>query len=121
MSGGGKKGQADPRDFLPLHPLEARILLVLSHGDAHGYRIVKTIEEADGGWAKLFPANLYRRVRDLLAKGLIEEISPPEGARRRTFRITPLGRSVAYRERLRLEALAADFRVVGPPSGGGEP
>ena len=30
-----------PQSFLPLHPLELRVLLVLAEGEAHGYSIVK--------------------------------------------------------------------------------
>jgi DNA-binding PadR family transcriptional regulator len=58
----------DPDGFLPLHPLEFRILLVLWKEKAHGYRIVKSIEDVDGGLEPHLPANLYRRIRDLLAR-----------------------------------------------------
>jgi DNA-binding MarR family transcriptional regulator len=34
--------------YLPLHPLEFRILLALADGPSHGYRIVKAIEERIG-------------------------------------------------------------------------
>jgi DNA-binding PadR family transcriptional regulator len=103
----------DPERFLPLHPLELRILLVLWKEKAHGYRIVKAIEESHGGWNRIFPANLYRRVRDLLAQGLVEEAgADAEDAdpRRRYFQITRLGREVARLEARRLSELAADAR-----------
>lgn len=102
-----------PADFLPLHPFELRILLVLSEGQAHGYRIVKAIEERDADWKKIFPANLYRRLREMLAAGLIEEAEAPLGAddpRRRYFRITSLGRQVARLDARRVSELAADAR-----------
>lgn len=103
----------DARAFLPLHPLEFRILLVLLGGASHGYRIVQEIEAREGG-ARIWPANLYRRIRDLLAKGLIEETSPPRGAeadpRRSYVRVSTLGRRVARAEARRLEALVADAR-----------
>ena len=105
--------QIDPRSFLPLHPLEARILLLLSEGEAHGYRIVKEIERRDASWTTVFPANLYRRLRDLLAKGMIEVVRnarDESGRSRRTFRITKLGAEVVAEEGKRLEALVADFR-----------
>lgn len=105
-------GEAEARSFLPLHPLEARILLVLAEGEAHSYAIVKEIEARDAGWAKIFPANLYRRVRDLLGKGLIEEAETPadDGGRgKRPFRITPLGIAVARAEAERVQELAAAF------------
>jgi hypothetical protein len=67
-----------PDDHLPLHPLEFRILLALLDGPSHGYRIVQEIEEAEGR-ERIWPANLYRRMRNLLAKGLIEETLAPQG------------------------------------------
>lgn len=102
-----------PADFLPLHPFELRILLVLCEGKAHGYRIVKVIEERDAGWKRIFPANLYRRLRELLVAGLIVETEGPAEAddpRRRYFRVTSLGREVARLEARRLSELAADAR-----------
>lgn len=107
--------QPDPTSFLPLHPLELRILLVLMEGPAHGYRIVKAIEAREGDRLTLYPANLYRRIRDLLGKGLLQESDPPDDEedvdRRRTyFRPTALGRAVADAERRRLEELVADAR-----------
>lgn len=104
----------DPAAFLPLHPLEFRILLVLLDGASHGYRIVKEIEAREGG-SRIWPANLYRRIRDLLAKGLIEETEPPRGAdadpRRTYVRVSALGRRVARVEARRLEELVADARA----------
>src|SRR5688500_17004269 len=104
----------DPERFLPLHPLEFRILLVLWKEKAHGYRIVKSIEESEGRWSRIFPANLYRRIRDLLGQGLIEEAAATDAddadPRRRYFRITATGREVARLEARRLSELAADAR-----------
>ena len=53
-----------PQSFLPLHPLELRVLLVLTEGEAHGYSIVKQIEDRERHLPKIYPANLYRRIRD---------------------------------------------------------
>ena len=107
--------EARPEDFLPLHPFDLRILLVLARGPAHGYPIVRAIEERDSSWKRVFPANLYRRLRDMLARGLVTEVEPPGGApaderHRRTFALTDLGRRVAAAETARLEALVADAR-----------
>jgi DNA-binding PadR family transcriptional regulator len=105
---------AEPDSFLPLHPLEFRILLVLLDGASHGYRIVKEIEVREGG-AQVYPANLYRRIRDLLGKGLIEETGAPRGeegdARRTYVRVSALGRRVAKSEARRLAELVADARA----------
>lgn len=105
---------ADPLELLPLHPFELRILLALVDGPLHGYRIVKTVEERDASWKRIFPANLYRRLRDLSAQGLIEETdAPPDehgDPRRRYFRITSLGREAARAESRRLDDLLREAR-----------
>jgi DNA-binding PadR family transcriptional regulator len=106
----------DPRDFLPLNPLEFRILLALRDGCRHGYAIVKDVEGRAGDGEKIFPANLYRRIRNLLAAGLLAETEPPRGAvpdddrRRKFFRLTPLGLEVARAEAGRLAELLSEAR-----------
>ena len=112
---------SDPIDFLPLHPLEFRILLVLLDGPAHGYRIVKEVEARESEISGIYPGNLYRRIRDLLSKGLLKEVDAPAGVdadpRRRYFNPTPLGIAVARAEGRRLEKLLRDARAVGAISG----
>ncbi|HKJ02082.1 MAG TPA: helix-turn-helix transcriptional regulator [Longimicrobiales bacterium] len=97
------------REFLPLHPLEFRILMALARGPSYGTRIVEEIESREPG-AKLYPANLFRRIRDLLARGVLEEATAPEGAdpRRTYVRLTAMGRAVARAEAHRLRALVAE-------------
>lgn len=106
---------ADPQQFLPLHPLEHRILLVLAGGQRHGYHIVQEIEARDSEWTSIFPANLYRRIRDLRARGLIARAPAPaahEGRARKYYRLTPLGEAVARAEGERLERLVRDTRTA---------
>ena len=106
----------DPGDFLPLHPLEFRILLALLDGPAHGYQVVKQIEAAEWVGPRIFPANLYRRIRDLLERSLLAEVPAPPGegdSRRRYLEVTALGRRVARAEAARLEALLAEARSRG--------
>jgi DNA-binding PadR family transcriptional regulator len=105
--------------FLPLHPFDFRILLVLAAGPSHGYRIIQAIEARDGSWKRVLPANLYRRLRDLNARDLVREVdAPPDTPHdergRRTFALTGLGREVALAERRRLEALLLDARNALP-------
>ena len=108
--------QPDPNGHLPLNPLEFRILLALREGCRHGYAIVKDVEERSHGGEKIFPANLYRRIRNLLAAGLLAEAAPPAGSephderQRKFFRLTPLGLAVARAEVARLEGLLLEAR-----------
>lgn len=97
-------------EHLPLHPLQLRILMALLDGPSYGTRIVEEIEASERGRAKLYPANLYRRIRDLLGDGLIEDAPAPPGSdpRRSYVRITKLGRAVARAEARRLRDLVSD-------------
>lgn len=99
----------DARAHLPLHPLEFRILMALLDGPSYGTRIVEEIEAVEEG-PKLYPANLYRRIRDLLARDLLEEAPAPSGAdpRRSYVRLTRAGRAVARAEARRLQGLVRD-------------
>lgn len=107
----------DVDSFLPLHPKTFRILLALREREQHGYAIVKAIEADPDVVGRVMPANLYRRIRTLRDRGLIEETDErPEpdvdDQRRRYFQLTPLGRSVARAEARRLRGLvdrAADL------------
>jgi DNA-binding PadR family transcriptional regulator len=106
-----------PGSFLPLHPLEFRILMILLEGPSHGYAMVQEIERREKELRRIYPANLYRRIRDLLAKGLLEDADPPDGEaddpRRRYFQISELGRQVAAAEASRLRGLLAEAQDRG--------
>lgn len=99
-----------PEDRLPLHPLEFRILLALLDGPSYGTRIVEAVETRNEGGRRLYPANLYRRIRSLRSDGLVEEAPAPARAdpRRSYLRLTELGRRVAAAEARRLRDLVAD-------------
>ena len=106
-------------EFLPLHPLAFRVLMAVVEGPSFGTAIVQRIEteEPDN---TLYPANLYRRIRDLLGDGLLVECEGPDGSdpRRSYVRLTKLGGAVARAEANRLSALVLDatrLRLVGDP------
>ena len=71
------------------------ILVSLSAGPRHGYRIMADVEALSG--APLGPGTLYAALARLERQGLIESL-PPEG-RRRPYRITEAG-STALRGQL---------------------
>lgn len=105
---------SDVHDALPLKPAMFHILLVLHDGEQHGYAIVQAIERA---WdRRLEPANLYRTLRTMRDRGLIEasERRPDpalDDSRRRYFRLTSLGRRAAKAEARRLESLVDAARA----------
>ena len=104
-----------------LKPLVFHVLLVLLDGERHGYAIVKELEERIEG-AHFEPGNLYRTLRTMVAKSLIEESErrpDPEldDQRRRYFRITDTGIEASRAEVARLEnmvALARSHKVLAP-------
>ncbi len=89
-----------------MHPLAFRILMAVVPGPSYGTEIVQNIEAAEPG-VRMYPANLYRRIRDLLRDGLLEECNGPEGAdpRRAYVQLTSLGRTVAHAEARRVRDL----------------
>ena len=105
--------RAAPTSFLPLRPVEFHILVALADGDLHGYAIRQMALERSGGEVALEAGTLYRALRRLLEGGLVAERRPPGGEedeRRRTYRLTDLGRKVAAAEAERMAELAATAR-----------
>ena len=104
----------DPGLFLPLSDLALHVLLALGDGPLHGYGIGKEIEERSGGRLNPTTGGLYQALRRLTDDGLVDHAPEAEAdspdARRRYFRLTPLGRQVVGLEMERLEALVAVAR-----------
>ena len=116
----------DPRDFLPLTPAIAHILLALADGDRHGYAIMQEVERMTEGAVRMGPGTLYGTLKRMMDAGLVEECGeradPASGfERRRYYRITRQGRTAAIAEAERLEALvrsARAKRLLLRPAGG---
>lgn len=109
----------DADKFLPLHPLAFRVLMAVVEEPSFGTAIVQRIEAEESG-TTLYPANLYRRIRDLLADGLLAECEGPAGSdpRRTYVSLTERGAAVARAEATRLQSLLMDatrLRLVGRP------
>jgi len=103
-------GNLEAERHLPLADLPFQILLALGKGDAHGYGIGKEIEERTSGRLKPTTGSLYQALRRLAEDGLIigtEAVDAQQGgdARRKYFRLTPVGKRVVSLEVERLESL----------------
>jgi len=86
--------------------------------DRHGYAIIQEVLSRTGGGVRLSPGTLYRSIQKMLDDDLIIEIherpAPDmDDERRRYYRITPNGRSVARAETRRLQDLIKLARASG--------
>jgi DNA-binding PadR family transcriptional regulator len=95
-----------------LTPAAFQVLLALAAGEAHGYAVMRFVEQVTGGVVRLGPGTLYRTISRLVADGLVEEAegadpAAPHDARRRYYRLTPLGRRAAQAEAVLLGRLVA--------------
>lgn len=99
---------------LPLSNLSFHLLLALGDGVAHGYAIGKEVETRSEGRLRPTTGALYQALRRLQEARLVEPARRPAGdngdARRRYFRMTPLGRRVAEGEARRLQGLVEAAR-----------
>ena len=96
--------------LLPLPPATFHILLAVAQNDRHGYAIIQDVEQRTDGELRLSPGTLYRSIQRMLEQGLILETSERpapdlDDERRRYYRITPFGESVARAELRRIEGL----------------
>ena len=110
-----RRGERAPESFLPLAPATFDILLALADGELHGYAIMKSVVARSAGAVQLGPGTLYGALKRLLEAGLVEEAgerADPErdDERRRYYRLTSLGVSVARAEARRLEAMVRAAR-----------
>src|SRR5262249_52557016 len=99
-----------PEAFLPLKGHWLHILVSLVEGEQHGYGIMQDVLERTNGKVRLWPATLYGSLKRLIREGLIVESGDrpaPEfdDARRRYYKLAPLGRRVLQLEAERLKDL----------------
>lgn len=102
----------------PLTPAAFQVLLALAAGEAHGYAVMRFVEQVTAGTVRLGPGTLYRTIGRLLADGLVEETeggdpAAPHDARRRYYRLTPLGRQAARDEAALLQRMVAAATEAG--------
>jgi DNA-binding PadR family transcriptional regulator len=104
--------------LLPLPPATFHILLALADQDRHGYAIIQDVEARTEGELRLSAGTLYRSIARMVEQGLITEVTRRLGAgrddeRRRYYRVTPFGTTVARAEMHRLTQLVRLARARG--------
>ena len=100
----------DITDYLPLAPRDLMILAVIAEEPIHGYGLIKAVESRSNAGVLLDPANLYRVLRRMKGLGWIQKAEGDSDDRRRTYEITPRGRSLLAAELTRLERLLEQAR-----------
>lgn len=91
---------------------EFHVLLALEGGSAHGYAVMRDVENLSGGAVRLGPGTLYTAIKRLVGEGLIEECEA-DTERRRCYQLTKKGRRAASDEALRLATLVKLARKRG--------
>ena len=104
-------------DFLPLKADAFYVLLVLLHGERHGYAIMREAAERSGQRVELQAGALYRLLRRMLDDGLVVEsqrrpAADADDERRRYYRVTALGRRVLAADVDRMASLVATARAA---------
>ena len=105
-------------DLLPLPTTTFHILMALADDDRHGYAIIQEIAARTDGAIRLSAGTLYRSLQRMLEQALIEETEDRPGPdeddeRRRYYRITKFGETVARAEARRLQNLVRLARASG--------
>jgi len=113
----------DPSSLLPLPTAAFHILLAVADEDRHGYAIIQDVAARTGGELKLSAGTLYRSIQRMLEQGLLVEprqrpLPELDDERRRYYRITGFGRTVAEAESRRMAQLVRMARARGLAPGG---
>jgi DNA-binding PadR family transcriptional regulator len=109
---------SSPDELLPLPVATFHILVAVADEDRHGYAIMLDVAARTDGELKLSPGTLYGSIKRMLDDGLIVELGERQrpdrdDERRRYYRITPFGRTVAQAEARRLATLLRQAKAVG--------
>ncbi len=59
-----------PESLLPLPDAELEILVALVDGEAHGYAIMRAVEQRSGGRTRLGPGTLYAGLSSATTRGV---------------------------------------------------
>jgi DNA-binding PadR family transcriptional regulator len=112
------RAEHNPESLLPLPAVTFHILMALAGGDRHGYGIIQDVARRTNNCLKLGAGTLYRSLQRMLEQGLIVETcerpdAEQDDERRRYYRITAFGESVARVEARRLTELVKLARASG--------
>jgi DNA-binding PadR family transcriptional regulator len=112
------EGAPEPDEYLPLTAAMLDIVVALGDGELHGYGIMREVKHRTDGQRRLAPGTLYRSLRQMQERGLVAEAEGRpdpdlDDERRRYYRLTDLGKSVAVAEVERLEGLVRAARSKG--------
>jgi len=120
MAPAPKPAWPEPESLLPLKSVDTLILTMLAAGDRHGYGIRQDVLAYSNGQIELEAGNLYRHMRRLESKKMIEPAERHDSGddeRRIYHRLTPFGQRVLAAEMLRLRALvrlAVTRQIIAP-------
>ena len=104
-------------EHLPLAPATLHILLALAGETLHGYGIMQEVARQSEGRYRLGPGTLYDNLQRLMKQKLVEEVANPKDAnsRRRSYRLSSLGKGVLSAEISRLEGVVKEARMRRVP------
>ncbi len=85
-------------NLLPLSASSFFVLFALADGEKHGYRIMQEIDTLSNGKVHMGPATLYTTIQKFVDQSLIEEVRTRTSDRRRTYRLTRLGKQLLQAE-----------------------
>jgi DNA-binding PadR family transcriptional regulator len=102
----------------PLPAATFHILMSLAEEERHGYAIIQDVEASTNGELRLSAGTLYRSIQRMLEQGLIVESNRRparalDDERRRYYRITQQGLTIARGEMRRLTQLVRLGRERG--------
>lgn len=95
--------------YVPMTETGFYILLCLQK-EAHGYSIVRQVEQLTGGEIRISPGTLYGSLSKMEKDGLIRFLREEE--KRKIYSITELGQQVLELETKRIERLYRNMREV---------
>ena len=97
---------------IPLTEAIYYILLAVRNPN-HGYGIIQKVEQLTGGRVSLGPGTLYGAIQNLQKKGWIRIYSvDTESRKKKEYLITDLGKKVFLAERVRLEELWKNGKLM---------